>query len=956
MRQFTLLLLSALFCLWANAAFGQSTATVAQGSAQTFTVTGAAGNSYHWLLVKPDGSSSTLSSISASSGSLVFDTAGTWLLRVQATDLRGCLSEWYTMTVTVSAQTEDLVLFPTTSTTLCYVEAVAGISIPVSFTDQSGVAVGSTQYPISVSYTIDGVVQTPQPITEAEPNLSILATQLSGSGSADQTYSIALAGATDAQNQNLLPQMGHNTFSLTLIAQPVFTLGQTPVQLNLNDLKQFAVNGLGSFIYQWKLIDPDGLSNFLTSVDENSDVISFLKAGVYSLQVRARGSNNCWSDWQNMSITVIDNSDPEPSGSSTLALADINLGWKGETVSGNVLTNDLYGSGILALSVTTIPDASTGKLLSFNTSTGTYVFQPASGYTGDVAFEYQLCETAADGTQVCSVSTVTIQVLDSNLATAKPAASDKYFAMGEGASFSSNFLNGDFSLNNNALNVGTLNRSALTGTFSSTGSGDFSYTAAYGFTGSESFTYRACDVVGCDWATVNLYVWDDTFDEQTVLGADQIFYSTGLLSGQLTANRRVDGATSYSYELVSSPAKGTSVVNADGSFTYTAAAGQLGYFSDSFVYRISDGTSVSEATVYISLYVEAPTLIVQNQFTSGFCSSVKLDASKSTGTGTLSYSWSPADYLSDVTLANPTFIPGQSTTYTVTLTDVLGNQNIRNVRVDVTPEPNVVTEAYVFVADASQSLMLDATASAGANLTYAWSSAGSGVIVAGQSNPVVEVKGAGKYYLDITDQYGCMDRDSVIVGVWVQAIDDKANVLVNTYVSINVLRNDIPQGDLDPASVSIVIPPTNGMAEVKTDSLIVYSPNPDFIGEDNFVYRVCNFVKQCDEATVLVIVNEESLFIPNAFTPNGDGYNDYFEIKGLAKYSQVKLKIFNRWGNLVFESGNYGNNAGAGGYWNGIANRGVRVGKGEVPAGTYFYILDLGQGSESLSGFIFIDR
>ena len=51
------------------------------------------------------------------------------------------------------------------------------------------------------------------------------------------------------------------------------------------------------------------------------------------------------------------------------------------------------------------------------------------------------------------------------------------------------------------------------------------------------------------------------------------------------------------------------------------------------------------------------------------------------------------------------------------------------------------------------------------------------------------------------------------------------------------------------------------------------------------------------------IIPQMSYYIPNTFTPNGDGLNDTFGIAGEA-IKEFKLQIFNRWGQLVFESGN----------------------------------------------------
>lgn len=51
------------------------------------------------------------------------------------------------------------------------------------------------------------------------------------------------------------------------------------------------------------------------------------------------------------------------------------------------------------------------------------------------------------------------------------------------------------------------------------------------------------------------------------------------------------------------------------------------------------------------------------------------------------------------------------------------------------------------------------------------------------------------------------------------------------------------------------------------------------------------------------IIPQMSFYIPNTFTPNGDGLNDTFGIAGEA-LNEFRMQIFNRWGQLVFESGN----------------------------------------------------
>ena len=76
--------------------------------------------------------------------------------------------------------------------------------------------------------------------------------------------------------------------------------------------------------------------------------------------------------------------------------------------------------------------------------------------------------------------------------------------------------------------------------------------------------------------------------------------------------------------------------------------------------------------------------------------------------------------------------------------------------------------------------------------------------------------------------------------------------------------------------------------------------------------------------------------IPQAFSPNGDGKNDLFIIKGINGVDDVEAEIFiyNRWGQLVYQNTDFAKVEG----WNGEANNGIVLGgKGVgVPDGTYF--------------------
>lgn len=91
-------------------------------------------------------------------------------------------------------------------------------------------------------------------------------------------------------------------------------------------------------------------------------------------------------------------------------------------------------------------------------------------------------------------------------------------------------------------------------------------------------------------------------------------------------------------------------------------------------------------------------------------------------------------------------------------------------------------------------------------------------------------------------------------------------------------------------------------------------------------------------------------FVPQGFSPNSDGYNDWFNIQGLYDiFEHHQLLIYNRYGTLIFE----GNNSQK---WYGNSNRGLNSKGSRVPVGTYFYVLHLNDPNfKSLSGWVYLN-
>lgn len=95
-----------------------------------------------------------------------------------------------------------------------------------------------------------------------------------------------------------------------------------------------------------------------------------------------------------------------------------------------------------------------------------------------------------------------------------------------------------------------------------------------------------------------------------------------------------------------------------------------------------------------------------------------------------------------------------------------------------------------------------------------------------------------------------------------------------------------------------------------------------------------------DEVTVYV---KELVKIPNVFSPNGDTEGDTWVIAGLDTYEDCIITVYNRWGMKVFNQEGYDN------AWDGCASNGQLL-----PIATYYYVLDLGDGSEPVSGTVSI--
>jgi gliding motility-associated-like protein len=201
----------------------------------------------------------------------------------------------------------------------------------------------------------------------------------------------------------------------------------------------------------------------------------------------------------------------------------------------------------------------------------------------------------------------------------------------------------------------------------------------------------------------------------------------------------------------------------------------------------------------------------------------------------------------------------------------------------------------------------------------------------------------------ICDEYGVCDTTifNVTVTASIASVgppklqNDRAETIKNTPILINVLSNDnLGTGLL--RGYSVAQKPRHGDVLMSATGAAIYTPSTDYCGLDTFRYAVCTS-GGCDTATVTVAVLCKDLLVFNGFSPNGDGVNDEFVIQGIERFPNNILRIYNRWGNEVHRADGYRNNWG--GKWSDT----------DLPTGTYFYVLDNGEGVTT-SGYIQIMR
>jgi gliding motility-associated-like protein len=199
------------------------------------------------------------------------------------------------------------------------------------------------------------------------------------------------------------------------------------------------------------------------------------------------------------------------------------------------------------------------------------------------------------------------------------------------------------------------------------------------------------------------------------------------------------------------------------------------------------------------------------------------------------------------------------------------------------------------------------------------------------------ITGNTTFVVTITEEvsiYGCYNKDSIVVTLFPQtgivAMDDTF-AITGTSVQLEATGGPFTNYRWEP--------------ETGLDNPAIY--NPIATPRESIRYYVYATSEYgCIETDSVFVEVIENLKAYNAFSPNGDGINDYFEIENSERFPEMRVDIYNRWGQLLYSTVGYGSNS----WWDGNSSG------AEAPVGTYYYVIIPYSGARPITGNVTIIR
>ncbi len=588
---------------------------------------------------------------------------------------------------------------------------------------------------------------------------------------------------------------------------------------------------------------------------------------------------------------------PDVTRSGTVTVVDtiapVAVNDSAETLEGVPVTIDVLGNDSdvftpLTVVSTTQPGAG-GTVV--NTG-GSLVFTPAPGFTGSVAFSYNV----ADPNGNLATASVIVEVLS---AAGIPVAAPDLAATSENLAVTTGNVLANDALGDAPTTITAFDQaSANSGTVTSNGDGTFTYTPAVNFVGVDTFTYTITDADGdSSTATVTITVTPVNAAPDAVDNAYATDEDTAVIGNAIVDNTGAGVDSDPDGDALkvvgnSAPANGSVLIAADGGFNYTPNANYHGV--DSFTYTVTDGEGGSDtATVTITVTpvndmpdaldnvyaTDEDTAVIGNVIVdntgAGVDSDLDGDALMVSGNtapangavvvnGDGSFTYTP----------NANYNGSDSFTYTVT--DGEGGSDAATVAITIAPvndDPGAADDAATTSEDTPVTVGVlgndsDVDGDTLATVSTAGGPANGSVVVNPDGTvtytPDANFHGVDTFTYSVTDNNG--GTAAATVTITVASVNDTPDAVDNAYatdedtaVSGNVIVDNTGAGvdsdlDGDALMVSGNTEPANGAVVVNGDGSFTYTPDANYNGSDSFTYTVTDGNGGSDTATVVITI------------------------------------------------------------------------------------------------------
>ena len=643
---------------------------------------------------------------------------------------------------------------------------------------------------------------------------------------------------------------------------------------------------------------------------------------------------------------------------------------------------DVFDADGDAVDVTAVfggPD--NGTVTALNDGDTCFVYTPNGNYDGADTMNIVVCDTVG----LCDTVVVIIDIIGLN---DFPIINDDSVSTLEDTPIDIDILANDYDTADANGAIDTTSVTIVSGPFNGTATvnpnGSLNYVPDPNFTGVDTIFYVACDnglpaLILCDTAMVIINVLpvndDPVIVDVSGTPIDTVYASglTGTPFSVCLDAIDVDGDTLDLVSIYNGPDSGlvTGIADGDTCLIYTSNTGYVGGDTVNAVVCDMFG-GCDTVVVVIDIYLNDPPFAVDDSLmvNSGATTTIDNLANDSDPNGD-PFTTTAATANNGTVLINGsgtldyTPDPGFCGTDTIfyTVCDSLGLCDSAMVFVDVNCAPIAVDDAATTDEDVAVTVdvLINDSDPDGDPITVTSASANNGSVTINMDGTLTYTPDPGFCGIDtifytICDIHGLCDDAIVVIDVICGndppiAVDDNATTGVDEPVDIDVLGNDTdPNGDIITVSSASAL---HGTVVLNPGGGLTYTPDPGYCGPDTITYVVCDQEPACDTGFVYITIDcpPDDIAIPQGISPGTvDGHNDLWVIQGLENYPQADVRIYNRWGNLVYNANPYNND------WAGENNQGELYGN-ELPVGTYFYVLELNDGSgKNYSGYVYLNR